>query len=262
MSTLLLRLAGPLQSWGNGSKFERRYTGRTPTKSGVVGMCASAIGHRRDEDEKIDSIAKLRFGVRIDRPGTLLKDFHTTHEETFWNPADRSKINHQLTQEKKNKYSYVTTRYYLSDAAFLVGLEGEDSFLLELDEALRFPMFPLFLGRRGCPPEGRVALGVVSVGLCEALQKQPPVVEMRQSWNAESAGLRIVMDAVRNINDDSPERISGSYLQRDIPLSFNPIHRRFDFRSVCEFEAGALHLAGNIPDHDAMSVVEEVTPCL
>ena len=42
MSTLLLRLAAPLQAWGTASKFERRRTQREPSKSGVIGMLAAA----------------------------------------------------------------------------------------------------------------------------------------------------------------------------------------------------------------------------
>lgn len=47
MATLLLRLAAPLQSWGSDSKFETRKTDREPTKSGVVGLLAAALGLRR-----------------------------------------------------------------------------------------------------------------------------------------------------------------------------------------------------------------------
>ena len=44
MSTLLLRLAGPMQSWGTDSKFDVRRTGREPSKSGVIGLVAAALG--------------------------------------------------------------------------------------------------------------------------------------------------------------------------------------------------------------------------
>ena len=47
MATLLLRLAAPLQSWGADSKFETRKTNREPTKSGVIGLLAAALGLRR-----------------------------------------------------------------------------------------------------------------------------------------------------------------------------------------------------------------------
>ena len=47
MSTLLLRLAGPMQAWGADSRFDIRKTNREPTKSGVIGLLAAALGLRR-----------------------------------------------------------------------------------------------------------------------------------------------------------------------------------------------------------------------
>lgn len=79
MSTLLLRFAGPVQSWGINSKFEVRRTENAPSKSGVTGLLAAALGIRRNED--ISSLNKLRLGVRTDQEGRLLKDFHTAHSE-------------------------------------------------------------------------------------------------------------------------------------------------------------------------------------
>ena len=57
MATLLLRLAAPLQAWGADSKFETRKTGREPTKSGVIGLLAAALGLRRDEREALTRLA-------------------------------------------------------------------------------------------------------------------------------------------------------------------------------------------------------------
>lgn len=69
MATLLLRLAAPLQAWGADSKFETRKTGREPTKSGVIGLLAAALGLRRDESEALTRLTGLRFGVRVEREG-------------------------------------------------------------------------------------------------------------------------------------------------------------------------------------------------
>lgn len=142
MATLLLRLAAPLQAWGADSKFETRKTAREPTKSGVIGLLAAALGLRRDETEPLTRLAQLRFGVRVEREGQLLVDFHMARNEE----KDRS---------------YVTYRHYLEDAVFLVGLESEDTALLqELAEALTHPVFPLYLGRRACPPTLPLCLGL------------------------------------------------------------------------------------------------------
>lgn len=101
MATLLLRLAAPLQAWGSDSKFNIRSTEREPTKSGVIGMIAAAMGMQRNDDlGKLEPLNALRFGVRVEREGKLLKDFHMVHEMV----------------DKKD--SHVTERYYLSDAVF------------------------------------------------------------------------------------------------------------------------------------------------
>ena len=79
MSVLLLRFAAPLQAWGSSSKFDIRTTEREPTKSGVIGMIASALGIQRNAENADDELKKLnemRFGVRVEKEGKLIKDFH------------------------------------------------------------------------------------------------------------------------------------------------------------------------------------------
>lgn len=53
MATLLLRLAAPLQAWGADSKFETRKTNREPTKSGVIGLLAAALGLRQGSLQEV-----------------------------------------------------------------------------------------------------------------------------------------------------------------------------------------------------------------
>lgn len=72
---LLVRLAGPVQSWGVASRFARRDTHPRPTKSGVIGLCAAALG--LDRDDPLGELAAVLFGVRADHPGVPLRDFHT-----------------------------------------------------------------------------------------------------------------------------------------------------------------------------------------
>ena len=201
MSTLLLRLAAPLQAWGLESKFERRGTMREPTKSGVVGLLAAALG--RGRDESVADLAQLRYGVRIDQPGKLLRDYHVARGE-------KTAI-------------YVTERYYLADAVFLAGFEGDEELLNELDCALKNPAYPLYLGRRSCPPEGQITLGLRGLPLEQAL--------IAEEWKAgnwlklhapDSVSLTLVVDA------DKP----GMLRRRDYPVSFSRKRREFTFRYV------------------------------
>jgi CRISPR system Cascade subunit CasD len=162
MHTLLLRLTGPMQSWGTQSRFLERDTGRDPSKSGVIGLLCAALG--RGRDEPVDDLARLVMGVRVDREGVLARDYQTALDVV---KADGSRGG-----------TVVSNRYYLADADFLVGLAGDDLGLLEgLDGALAAPHWPLSLGRKayvpGVPP--RLADGGVrpDCGLVAALRREP-----------------------------------------------------------------------------------------
>ena len=242
MSTLLLRLASPLQSWGVDSKFNRRETQREPTKSGVLGLVAAALGRHRNE--KMDDLCALRFGVRIDQEGTLLRDFHMVHEDAFW-------------QRRATKYAHLTNRYYLADAQFLVGLEGDPAMLEQIDYALQNPIFPLFLGRRSCPPSGQLSLGIrEGMGLFEALQEEPWLgSEYAGRWESTSLQLRIITDA--------SEDFASPFLQQDEPISFDQQHRKFGFRKVRQhpfISVVNIHSqkiqAGVVTEHDPIGELE------
>ena len=208
MSTLLLRLAAPLQSWGASSRFKKLSTEREPTKSGVVGLIAAALG--RDRHEDISDLNTLRFGVRADQPGTLLRDYHTAR-----NP-------------KNDKLAFISERYYLCDAVFVVGLESEDEFFLErIKLALQNPRFPLFLGRRSCPLSGETVLCISPLQLEEALRKlewKASSWYMKKKRGTEDVPLEIILD--------TSFEASGAFYKRDIPYSFNTEHRRYGFRCI------------------------------
>jgi CRISPR system Cascade subunit CasD len=154
LTTLLLLLEGPLQAWGVGPRMEFRDTAPLPTKSGVVGLLANALGRRRTDP--IDDLARLRMGVAVLRPGRLLVDLQAVLDVATVGGGTKNKL---------------TRRRYLMDASFLVGLEGGRETLVKLHEALADPARPLYLGRRGCFPSPPPYLpdGLVPSSLEEAL---------------------------------------------------------------------------------------------
>lgn len=214
MPTLLLRLAAPLQSWGSCSKFETRTTEKMPTKSGVIGMLAAALGLKRDAD--LSKLNALKFGVRADRGGEDLTDFHTAHSD---------------------KNSYITYRHYISDGVFLAGLEGDEGFLRELESALKNPRFPLFLGRRSCPPTLPIIIGIRDESLDSALRCEPPICEDKKH-NPRIMRVQIETDS------------DGAGMLQDAPVSFNPQKRVYGYRKVKEF---FVELNNVETEHDAMS---------
>jgi CRISPR system Cascade subunit CasD len=160
MATLLLRLEGPLQSWGTTSRFDERDTQLEPSKSGVIGLLCAALG--RDRAEPVEDLAALRMGVRVDREGVPMRDYQTATGVLI---ASSGKPDLERT--------VVSPRHYLSDACFIVGLEGSDAMLLRsLHDSLRCPVWPLALGRKSFVPGLPVWLpdGVLEQPLRDALQ--------------------------------------------------------------------------------------------
>jgi CRISPR system Cascade subunit CasD len=152
-----------MQSWGTTSRFDQRDTGKEPSKSGVIGLLAAALGIDRENWDDLEPLTRLAMGVRHDRPGVLKRDYQTAQNIIS---ADRSKV-HETA---------VTTRDYLADAVFLVGLEGLDRTLLErAHTALQNPVWPLALGRKSYVPSEPVWLeeGVVDMALLPTLAAKP-----------------------------------------------------------------------------------------
>lgn len=217
MSTLLLRLAAPLQAWGVDSKFDTRMTGREPSKSGVIGMLAAALGIRRDDTQALQELSRLCFGVRVEREGRLLNDFHMAHAANT---------------------SYVTHRYYLNDAVFLCGLESADRQLLErCADALTHPAYPLFLGRRSCPPTLPLVLGIRDGSLLDVLKAEPCLIEAEKQ------------EPLRIVYETEPTDKAAALI-RDVPESFSPYRREYGYRKIRE------EIAGRQTEHDAFAGLE------
>ena len=145
MPTLLLRLAGPMQSWGTTSRFDHRDTAKEPSKSGVVGILAAALGIDRENWNDLKPLTRLSMGVRHDRPGLPMREYQTA------GCAEYDKI--IKADGTLSNDGVVSHRFYIADAAFLVGLECDDHFFLErVHSALKNPVWPLALGRKSYVP--------------------------------------------------------------------------------------------------------------
>jgi len=206
MDTLLIRLIAPMQSWGVQSNYTVRDTGLEPSKSGVIGLLCAALGRPREAD--VADLTAVRMGVRIDREGTLRSDFHIVQDV--------------LDSDGKNvrKSSIVTSRYYLADAAFLVGLEGKHELLNELQAALQQPKWAIYLGRKAFTPSQPVWLGdglQVDTSLEQALRAYGWIVRWREGSTPQQ--VRFVMEAA-----------DGAQVRADVPISFAA--RRFSSRRV------------------------------
>ncbi|MCX5417833.1 type I-E CRISPR-associated protein Cas5/CasD [Streptomyces sp. NBC_00059] len=253
---LLVRLAAPLQSWGVASRFAaHRDSHVRPTKSAVIGLCAAALG--RDRTDPVDDLAALAFGVRADHPGTPVRDYHTVgagrfplrprdvitdhrraaavaasmaaadgpgfghHELAGWYGAPKKitadPVSGALVSAELSRAAMITERWYLSDAAFVVGLEHQDRALLEdIAYALEHPKRLLWLGRKSCPPSGTLAAEILPGTIATAFAAKlllpgpdGPDTSGRRPW----AWVQV------------PSGTRGALQVNDQPVSFDPARR-------------------------------------
>lgn len=143
MKILVLRLEGPLQSWGERSRWDHRDTAEFPTKSGIVGLIGCAMGIPRDSDRLRALAAELTMAVRMDRHGSVLTDFHTV----------QGRVGKILSAAGAGRSdTIVTPREYLEDACFSVFLTGKQELLDACMNALQAPAWIPYLGRKSCVP--------------------------------------------------------------------------------------------------------------
>lgn len=230
-SCLVLRLAGPLQSWGGRSQFNRRETLGEPTKSGLVGLLAAAQGRRREDE--IEDLVGLTFGVRTDQPGTLLRDFHTVADHRGLGLPTATVDAKGRQKRRPTGAAQLTQRYYLQDAVFVAAVQAPRSFLDTLVHALRHPGYPLALGRRACPPTQPLLL---PEGASWSWSGTPEDVLGRVPWQANQA-TRQALERQKSrprridlpITLDDPQ---GKDERADVPLTFAPRDRGFTTRRV------------------------------
>lgn len=201
MGTLLLRLQGPMQSWGISSHFTERDTAREPSKSGVIGLLCAALGKPRDAD--LEELTALRMGVRVDKEGILEKDFQAAQDIM------------QADNKKVRSNPEISNRYYLADAVFLVGLEGDITLLQNIHKALQNPHWQQYLGRKAFPPGKPIYLpdGVKEAQLEIALIEYPALTN-----NCD--------EQVRLVIEDP----AGEIVRNDVPINF--AERRFTSRRI------------------------------
>ncbi|QSV44699.1 type I-E CRISPR-associated protein Cas5/CasD [Geobacter benzoatilyticus] len=153
---LILKLQGPMQSWGEHTFEGKRPSGNFPTRSALLGLLGACLGIRRNEAGRLqqlaDSVAfavrkEERFRIRHDGRKTSLPiikatDYHTVRDAR----EDYSGL--------KSHETIQTWREYLFDAVYTVVAWNTDVAmisLVELEQAVKSPHFTPYLGRRSCP---------------------------------------------------------------------------------------------------------------
>lgn len=156
---LIFRLYGMMASWGDIAVGEFRPTSDHPSRSAIFGLLAAALGIRRGEEKRLSALfSAYRMAIRVDAPGVLLRDYHTSQVP----PAGKGRKRHsfatrreELAIPREDLSTVLSTRDYRCDAVSTVciwkGVELASYSLEDLATALNCPVFTLYLGRKSCP---------------------------------------------------------------------------------------------------------------
>lgn len=155
---LLFQLFGSMCSWGDVAVGESRVSASVPGRAAMLGLLAAALGVKRDQESQLQSLsADLCFGMLVLNPGYFLRDYHTAQVPPAGalkkRPARTRKD--ELSVPKDELGTILSSRDYRTDACYRIAVQASDTgeWKLEaLHQALLEPVFPLYLGRKACPP--------------------------------------------------------------------------------------------------------------
>lgn len=214
---LILKLQGPLQSWGKHSFEGLRPSEAFPGRSALLGLLGACLGIDRDDRTNQKALASsVAFAVRIDQreyQPQKMTDYHTVKD---------ARIDYQGL---KSHETIQTWREYWQDAVYTVAiwnLPGATISLEQLKGAVQKPVFTPVLGRRSCP---------ITRPLFEAVQEA----------NTALAALAHVAPVSGVVYSEESE---GKEIQvRDVPIIEQP--RQFASRRVYvqKLKAGDEHVS-------------------
>ncbi len=217
-SALAIYFDAPMQSWGASSRYEHRETEAFPTKSGVLGMLAAAMGIDKDSEEEANAIAELSSitfsALRINGNGNRLVQ-RLTDYHTVGGGYDKKDPNQKLHIPRKASGGFIsnaviTRRTYLTDAKFVAILQGETELLLRCSTALKDPKWGIWFGRKACLPAAPLT----------------PCIADTKAAAIEKLGKIIDFDTEALGPGQTEESGDGAYHQNDQPISFaNQVYR-------------------------------------
>ncbi|WP_027855723.1 type I-E CRISPR-associated protein Cas5/CasD [Marinobacterium litorale] len=182
MNYLVFRLYGPMAGWGEAAVGGDRPSALHPSRSAILGLVASALGIRRDDVAPLDELRlALGVGIKSYSGGELTRDYHTAQVPSHDRKRRFFTRRDELDAPKHKLNTVLSSRDYRSNGYWVVALwlrgdSGHD--LAILAEALKKPAFPLYLGRKSCPPAAPLMPTLVEGTLKEALDASfPPLLD-------------------------------------------------------------------------------------
>ncbi len=180
LDTIILRLSAPLMSFGGVVVDQNGFTRDFPAASMLTGLLGNSMGYFHQDFDKLNHLQNvLQFAVRCDNPGTKIIDYQTVNlgqefmVDTGWTTSNK-------VQERKGSVSESTHqrfRHYISNANYTIALtlriQNELLNLDKIEESLKNPARPIFLGRKCCiPSEPLFLMRIRAPSFIEALKNK------------------------------------------------------------------------------------------
>lgn len=227
---LLLRLEGPLQSWGDRSRFWQRETLSYPTKSGVLGLIFCACGFGGPQTEKLSKFSKLPMTI-FDLTNEVEKSILTDMQLIGGHYDEEDPWEFLLVPKKSdgkkptNGGPKMTYRAYLQDASFAVILEIPSEYAEKVALKMKHPQWDIYLGRKCCVPSRPVFQGMFKT-------YQEAEQELENSLMKEDEGKKIRFKIIET-NSQDPDAM----LLFDVPVQFGEV-KKYEARYVKAVDLG------------------------
>ena len=159
MKYLKLNLSGVLQYFSAEDVTTLRITYTTslyPTAKAINGLICSALGYNRNDPRSEELFNKLSFKYDIVSNPIILNDFQTIKplksQLFYMNKQNKNNIFTTISGTKRDG-QLTKNIQYLQDAEYnvYIGSKSED-ILLEIYNAIKNPVYSLFIGKRSCVP--------------------------------------------------------------------------------------------------------------
>lgn len=245
---LVVQLAGPLASWGDVAVGEDRPSAADPSVSAVLGLLAAAVGLERHDAAQEPFLDGYGVAVRVYASGELLRDYHTAQQPPA--AALRKRPHHTRRDELealdayRKKYpktsgTIVTRRDFRADGRWAAAVWGRDSAPHTVDSlarAVERPVFPLYLGRKSCPPALPLCPRIVDAdSVAEAFARADlPWFDGVVDAPRWSPAARVLANDERRVLSEEGVNLGVDVLERGVRIDRPVSRRRWQFARRAE----------------------------
>ncbi len=154
--------AGMMQSWRNtGLGSYVRYTELMPTKSGITGMIACALGYPRNDPRIVQLKNSFELYIDTNESGPLYPDSVDKIPDVMVDYQTVSAIGMKKAGGGTLDTPSIINKEYIVNYKFVLYITADTELLNKIKDALVNPVWQYYLGSKNCIPSEPVCRGIV-----------------------------------------------------------------------------------------------------